>query len=120
MNFSQNLILVIVLGLIMGSFLNVVINRYPTMLKRRWRRECLEFLELPTNTTQEPVYNLAYPSSHCVHCQQPLSFFYNIPLISYLALSGRCGFCQIKISLQYPLIGRQVLRRRWAVRFASR
>jgi leader peptidase (prepilin peptidase) / N-methyltransferase len=97
------IIFVAIFGLIIGSFLNVVIARYPQMLQRRWRADCREFLELAVETGG-PAFNLAWPGSQCPHCRHALPLWHNIPLISYLALRGRCGFCQDKISWQYPLV----------------
>jgi leader peptidase (prepilin peptidase) / N-methyltransferase len=91
-----------ILGLVIGSFLNVVIFRYPEMLKRRWRAECYDFLNLAAESSSK--FNLATPHSHCRDCQQPLRFWLNVPVISYLALRGKCYFCQRPISMQYPLI----------------
>ncbi len=98
-----SLILCAFLGLIIGSFLNVVIVRYPSMLLRSWRAECHELLKLPPEPPQ-PQFNLMFPESHCPHCQHPLRFWHNIPLLSYLLLLGRCGFCKQIISVQYPLV----------------
>ncbi|MBS0350995.1 MAG: prepilin peptidase [Proteobacteria bacterium] len=91
-----------IVGLLFGSFLNVAIFRYPAMLKRKWRSECTDFLDLPVEPTT--TYNLALPHSHCRQCNQPLKFWHNIPIISYLSLRGKCYFCRHAISLQYPLI----------------
>lgn len=96
-------ILIGIIGLSVGSFLNVVIARYPVMLMQKWGAECREFLKLPASP-RAPTLNLAVPRSHCPHCEQRLPFWQNIPLISYFALRGQCGFCQKPIALQYPLI----------------
>ena len=104
---------VIVLGLIVGSFLNVVIHRLPIMLLRDWRRDCREFLtekypgDLTTNTPAEETtqkYNLIVPRSACPHCGHQISGIENIPVISYLFLKGRCKACKKPISLRYPII----------------
>jgi len=91
-------ILATLLGLVVGSFLNVVIHRLPLMLEREWQaaNESLE----ETN----PNFNLAVPASHCPHCAHPLRWHDNIPLLSYVALRGRCRHCQATISWQYPVI----------------
>lgn len=95
--------LCVVLGLIVGSFLNVVIVRLPTMLDRQWRKECR--LLLGTEEPQpESVFNLAYPGSHCPQCQTPIAAWQNIPVLSFLLLKGRCHNCDAKISLRYPMI----------------
>ncbi len=99
------LMLVSIFGLAMGSFLNVVISRYPVMLLRSWQAECQHLLELTEESEeQKKVFNLARPRSRCPHCQQTLTVWQNIPLISFLILHGRCGFCQKRISFQYPLV----------------
>ncbi len=91
-------ILATVGGLIIGSFLNVVIWRYPIML----RQQMAEFHgEMPS--TQSKI-NLALPRSHCPHCQQTIRVRDNIPLLSWLMLKGRCRDCQAKISKRYPLV----------------
>lgn len=97
------LILAALLGLIIGSFLNVVIVRYPQMLMREWRTECLEFLKLPPEPSG-PSFNLLWPRSHCPHCQHRLSLLHNIPVISFVWLRGRCAYCRQSISWQYPIV----------------
>lgn len=94
---------VCVLGLIVGSFLNVVIHRLPLMLERNWRRQCRLYLQLP-ETDSEPTFNLSLPGSHCPACNTPLGMLQNIPLISYLLLGGRCRYCHAAISWRYPLV----------------
>ena len=90
-------------GLLVGSFLNVVIYRLPIMLKQQWQQECAAFLQLdPPALTAH--FNLALPRSHCPHCQTVIAVRYNIPLLSYVMLRGRCAACQHPISLRYPLI----------------
>lgn len=104
---------VIILGLIIGSFLNVVIHRLPVMLMRDWRRDCREFLtekfpqDLTANTKPAPgaaKYNLIVPRSACPHCGHHISALENIPVISYLFLRGRCKSCKAHISARYPII----------------
>lgn len=97
------IIFIVIFGLIIGSFLNVVIARYPQMLQRKWRADCQEFLELAVEPNGS-MFNLAWPGSQCPHCQHPLPLWHNIPLISYLALRGHCRFCLGRISWQYPLV----------------
>ncbi len=94
---------VLVLGLLVGSFLNVVIHRLPVMLERRWRQECREFLGIPEEPVRER-FDLAQPSSHCLHCGHRIRPWENIPLLSWLWLRGRCSRCQAPISVRYPLI----------------
>lgn len=93
------------LGLIIGSFLNVVIYRLPLMLQQQWQSQCELFLKLKTATELKPPhFNLFLPKSHCPHCQKTLTIWQNIPLISYLLLKGTCFHCKKKISLRYPLV----------------
>ena len=92
------------LGLIVGSFLNVVIHRLPIMLERDWRRQCQEMLEPEVEQPPLPTYNLILPHSHCPHCQSEIKPWQNLPVISYLILRGRCGHCKERISPRYPLV----------------
>lgn len=99
------------LGLIVGSFLNVVIYRLPIMLKRGWKSECQIFLaeegELPPQDKKHgtaAVFNLNTPRSRCPHCGHAIAAWENIPVISYLILGGRCSGCKTGISLRYPAI----------------
>lgn len=94
---------VLVLGLLVGSFLNVVIYRLPVMMQRQWRRDCLEMLEQPAEEAIE-VFNLTRPRSRCPHCSAQISAWQNIPLLSYLILKGRCGACGAGISPRYPAV----------------
>ncbi len=91
-----------VLGLLIGSFLNVVIHRLPIMLDRQWRAQAaeLEGRELPP----EPRYNLIAPRSACPGCKAPITALQNIPVLSWLLLRGRCAGCAKPISARYPLI----------------
>jgi leader peptidase (prepilin peptidase)/N-methyltransferase len=93
---------VFVLGLLVGSFLNVVIHRVPVMLERTWRREALalEGKEPP----QEEPYDLIRPRSACPSCKAPITALQNIPVISWLVLKGRCAGCRAPISARYPLV----------------
>ncbi len=95
-----------VIGLLVGSFLNVVIYRLPIMMQRNWRRECTEYLQLDSTETQiqEEPFNLVFPFSRCPNCNTPIKPYQNIPLISYLFLKGRCATCGNPISLRYPII----------------
>ena len=94
--------LVGVLGLLVGSFLNVVIHRVPIMLERSWRRECLALdgKEPPA----EAPYNLIHPRSACPGCKAPIGALQNIPVISWLALRGRCAGCRRPIGVRYPVV----------------
>ncbi len=90
------------IGLMVGSFLNVVIHRLPKMMEQEWHNNCLELQgkEVPTATK----YNLCHPRSACPQCGHHISALENIPIISYLALRGRCKSCKTPISMRYPLI----------------
>ncbi|MDJ0881270.1 MAG: A24 family peptidase [Gammaproteobacteria bacterium] len=94
---------VLILGLLVGSFLNVVIYRLPIMMQREWRGDCLEFLE-QTEETETEKYNLVVPRSRCSKCGHQITALENIPLLSYLFLGGKCSSCKTHISLQYPLV----------------
>ena len=91
-------------ALSIGSFLNVVIYRMPVMLNRQWQRESRSFLELPPNPDLDEPFNLSVPRSRCPGCQAPITALQNIPVISWLALRGRCASCQKAISPRYPAI----------------
>ena len=90
------------LGLAVGSFLNVVIYRFPVMMQRAWERDCAELRGEPL-PTQEP-FNLALPGSRCGGCGHIIRAWENIPVLSYLLLCGKCSACQTSISLRYPMI----------------
>jgi leader peptidase (prepilin peptidase)/N-methyltransferase len=96
----------LVLGLCVGSFLNVVIYRLPVMMEAQWRRDCCELLEVePDDAAQAGApFNLATPNSRCPECDHAIKPWENIPLVSYLLLRGRCSNCRGKISLRYPAI----------------
>jgi leader peptidase (prepilin peptidase)/N-methyltransferase len=91
-----------VLGLLVGSFLNVVIHRLPKMLERGWQQQCAE-LRGEETAPGEP-YNLLTPRSACPHCHHAISALENIPVLSYLLLRGKCRGCHAAISLRYPVI----------------
>jgi len=91
------------LGLSVGSFLNVVVYRLPKMLERQWRRECQE-LQGETAETDPAPFNLSQPASHCPHCGHKIRPWENIPLLSWLLLRGRCANCGAAIGLRYPLV----------------
>ncbi len=93
------------LGLVIGSFLNVVIVRLPVMMERDWRRDCCSFLKIDDNNQdQDERFNLLHPPSQCPVCHQPIALLENIPLLSYFFLAGKCATCQASISLRYPLV----------------
>jgi leader peptidase (prepilin peptidase)/N-methyltransferase len=90
------------LGLVVGSFLNVVIHRLPKMLERQWKAECAE-LE-GQSVTDAARYNLVSPPSCCPHCNRRIRALENVPVVSYLALRGKCSACGCAISPRYPLV----------------
>lgn len=122
---------VLVLGLLVGSFLNVVIHRLPVMLKQQWRSDCEEFLaeadenKAPDTTIKKPetTFNLVYPRSRCPHCGHQITALENIPVISYLFLRGRCSECKTPISIRYPVIemisGLMVFTVAWQMGFTA-
>ncbi len=89
-------------GLTVGSFLNVVIHRTPILLLRQWQRECQEPAETQTKTGE--TYNLILPGSHCPQCGHAIRARENIPVISFLWLKGKCAHCRAPISWRYPLV----------------
>ena len=90
-----------VLGLLVGSFLNVVIHRLPRMLERQWAAECAE-LQGQAPASDAPRYNLVVPRSACPHCGHAIRWYENVPVLSYLALRGRCSQCAAPIGWRYP------------------
>lgn len=90
-------------GLLVGSFLNVVILRLPKRLEWQWNRDAREILELP-EIYDPPPPGIVVERSHCPHCKHQLSWYENIPVFSYLFLRGRCRHCKTPISPQYPLV----------------
>ena len=97
--------LIAIIGLLVGSFLNVVIYRLPVMMERGWKKECMEYLEIDDDSKEESEpFNLTLPLSRCPKCQWAIKPYQNIPVISYLFLQGKCSNCKIHISLRYPLI----------------
>jgi len=97
-------ILAAALGLIVGSFLNVVIHRMPIVLMRNWQRDCQDLSGQPENSATHERYNLVTPRSRCPHCGHAITAMENIPVISYLWLRGRCSSCRNRISLRYPFV----------------
>jgi leader peptidase (prepilin peptidase)/N-methyltransferase len=100
--------LALVVGLLVGSFLNVVIYRLPIMLERQWRAECAELSAAASAQISEPrdrqPFNLVVPRSRCPHCKAAITAIQNIPVVSYLFLRGRCARCSAKIGIRYPAV----------------
>lgn len=90
------------LGLIVGSFLNVVIYRLPKMMEQAWRRECCEFLD--QDAPNDPPLSLSVPNSSCRDCGAAIKPWHNIPVISFLLLGGQCAACGTGISWRYPTV----------------
>lgn len=109
-------------GLLVGSFLNVVIHRLPRMMERDWRAQCAEFAAADRSTSQgaasgdaeapgtepatapEPAYNLVVPRSACPACGARITAIQNVPVVSWLVLGGRCASCRAPISARYPFV----------------
>ncbi|TXI29253.1 MAG: prepilin peptidase [Nitrosomonas oligotropha] len=91
-----------ILGLMVGSFLNVVIHRLPEMMKRNWLQQCAELQGEAIQTF--PEFNLFTPRSTCIYCGHKITAWENIPIISYLFLRGRCSQCHASISPRYPMV----------------
>ncbi len=89
-------------GLLIGSFLNVVIYRLPKMLERQWAAECADLQGKPAD--EAPPFNLATPRSRCQTCGHQIRWYENIPVASYLALKGSCSACKTAISMRYPMV----------------
>ncbi len=91
-----------ILGLCIGSFLNVVIHRLPQMMERAWKLEASELLG--STAPELPEISLSKPGSRCPKCENKIHWYENIPLVSWLALRGHCSACKTSISVRYPLI----------------
>ena len=115
-NTAMALVVFGLLGLCVGSFLNVVIHRIPLMMLYGWRQECSHFMseqiDLPNEHTlpltnivaaDQPI-TLSRPASRCPHCSHKIKWYENVPLISWLMLRGRCSDCKASISLRYPIV----------------
>ncbi len=93
------------LGLLIGSFLNVVIYRLPIIMERTWSQQCRELLEIePADAGSERPFNLVWPASSCPSCGHRIRAIENVPVVSYLFLKGRCAACSAGIPARYPLI----------------
>lgn len=93
------LLFIFIFGAVIGSFLNVVIYRYPIMLELEWNHDCSIQLNLPTPPTE--TLNLCMPVSHCPHCKKPIPWWCNIPIVSYVLLCGKCAWCHHTIASRY-------------------
>jgi len=91
-----------IFGLIVGSFLNVVIYRLPKMMERQWAAECAEASGKPPEDS--PVFNLVQPRSRCRACGHVIRWYENVPVFSWLALRGKCSACGTSIGVRYPLV----------------
>ncbi|WP_308366582.1 MULTISPECIES: A24 family peptidase [unclassified Microbulbifer] len=97
-----------ILGLLIGSFLNVVIYRLPIMMEREYKRDFYSYFETTPDAGEQKElaerFNLVLPHSHCPNCDTEIKPWHNVPLVSYLMLGGKCAFCSTSISKRYPLI----------------
>lgn len=91
-------------GLIIGSFLNVVIHRLPIMMERQWRLDCADTFPESGLAKPEGQFNLSQPCSHCTQCKKSIKIIDNIPIVSWLVLKGRCRSCLASISWRYPFV----------------
>ena len=115
-NMTLALVVFTLLGLCVGSFLNVVIHRIPLMMHHDWRQECSMFLaqqsDMPkaqadavsTIVAKDTPITLSIPASRCPHCAHKIKWYENIPLVSWLVLRGRCSDCKASIGLRYPIV----------------
>jgi leader peptidase (prepilin peptidase)/N-methyltransferase len=97
----------LVLGLVVGSFLNVVVYRVPVMLERQWREQCAELAgEANAVPASKPLerFNLLVPRSTCPSCKAPITALQNVPVLSYVFLKGRCAHCGAAIGIRYPIV----------------
>tara|TARA_B110000211_G_scaffold126746_1_gene145918 strand:+ start:889 stop:1788 length:900 start_codon:yes stop_codon:yes gene_type:complete len=101
----------VILGLLVGSFINVVVYRLPIMLQRDWRDQCCDYLEIENtipdsneSSAKFKVFNLQKPNSHCPLCNHKIRPWENVPVLSYLFLRGKCASCKAKISIRYPSV----------------
>ncbi|MDO9135616.1 A24 family peptidase [Hydrogenophaga sp.] len=107
---ASDAVLLGLLGLLVGSFLNVVVHRLPKMMELRWAAECAELnnasdgLKQKALSEQSATFNLLVPRSRCPHCGHQIRWFENIPVLSFLAMRGKCGNCAAPISPRYPVV----------------
>ena len=103
------LVMLTLLGLLVGSFLNVVIHRLPIMMERSWQQEYRDYFDESSSDEEQSTaaperFNLMVPRSACPHCGHAITALENIPILSWLMLRGRCRGCQARISARYPLV----------------
>ncbi|MGM8898131.1 MULTISPECIES: prepilin peptidase [unclassified Psychrobacter] len=115
-NMTLALVVFAILGLCIGSFLNVVIHRIPLMMIYSWRQECSQFMSqqvdmphehtkaLTDITATDTPITLSRPASRCPHCAHQIKWYENIPLVSWLVLRGRCSDCSAAIGIRYPIV----------------
>ncbi|WP_416189949.1 prepilin peptidase [Neisseria sp. CCUG17229] len=96
--------LAVIFGLLIGSFLNVVIYRVPVMMERGWTQFAKEHLNVPLTAEEEAPFTLSKPDSRCPQCHAPVKAWQNVPIVSYLLLGGKCSSCKTPISIRYPLV----------------
>ena len=96
--------LALIFGLLVGSFLNVVIYRIPVMMEKGWTLFAKSHLDIPLTEEDQAVFNLAHPDSRCPKCGTGVKPWQNIPVFSYLLLRGKCAGCHTPISLRYPMV----------------
>ena len=96
--------LALIFGLLVGSFLNVVIYRIPVMMEKGWTLFAKSHLDIPLTEEDQAVFNLSHPDSRCPKCGTGVKPWQNIPVISYLLLRGKCAGCHTPISLRYPMV----------------
>lgn len=103
----ENIILMMpigIMGLIIGSFLALVITRYPAILQQQWQNDCREYLGLALETHTTERLSLLTPRSHCPHCKTAIPAYYLIPVLSFIMLRGKCHACRRPIRLLYPCV----------------
>jgi len=93
-----------VLGLLVGSFVNVVVHRLPVMMEREWHRDCVALLHPDDAAPAAERFNLAVPRSRCPGCGGQIAALDNIPVLSWLLLRGRCRHCGTRIAARYPVV----------------
>ena len=94
----------VIFGLMVGSFLNVVIYRLPRMMELEWQRNCAELQGKEVQETERPSFNLILPRSACPKCDHKITALENIPILSFLFLKGKCSGCKTPISIRYPFV----------------